>query len=91
VLTTSWVLYTIPISGVQYNTDAMGLTDGFFFKVVPASTSDTKVLSFEIDDIQYVGSAPAGGSGGAGGTGGSATGGGGAGGAATGGGGTGGA
>lgn len=94
-LTTDWKLYTLPLSGVQYNTDADGLDDGFFFKVGPASATDTKVLAFELDSIQYVGSPGTGGTGGAGGTssggtGGAATGGGGAGGAATGGGGAGG-
>lgn len=67
-LTNTWALYTIPISGVQYNTDAMGLTDGFFFKIGPASTTDTKVVAFEVDDIQYVGATGTGGMGGAGGT-----------------------
>src|SRR5450432_3346584 len=86
-LTADWKLYTIPLSGVQYNGDAMGLTDGFFWKVAPAAGTTAVVETFSVDDIQYVGGAPGGGgSGGAGGT--SAGGTGGAGGAAAGAGGT---
>jgi hypothetical protein len=67
-LTADWKLYTIPLSGVQYNTDAMGLTDGFFWKIAPAAGSTPAVTTFFVDDIEYIGGTPGGGTGGAGGT-----------------------
>jgi len=70
-LTADWKLYTIPLSGVQYNTDAMGLTDGFFWKIAPAAGTTAVLETFFVDDIQYVGGTPGGGTGGAGGAGGS--------------------
>jgi hypothetical protein len=88
-LTADWKLYTIPLSGVQYNTDNMGLTDGFFWKIAPAAGTTAVAETFYVDDIQYVGATGGGGAGGAGGVGGGGAGG--TGGAATGGGGAGGA
>ncbi len=69
-LTASWTLYTIPISGLAYNTDATGLEDGFFWKVAPPATGPAVAESFYVDDIQFVGATGGGGAGGAAGTGG---------------------
>jgi hypothetical protein len=82
-MTNDWKLYVIPLSGVQYNTDAMGLTDGFFYKFAPAAGATAVAETVSIDDIQYIGGTPggggtggtsAGGAGGTGGTGGAAAG-----------------
>ncbi|HWZ90948.1 MAG TPA: hypothetical protein VNW92_18935, partial [Polyangiaceae bacterium] len=89
-LTNAWALYTISVSGLQYNTDATGLEDGFFWKVAPVGSVGV-LTSFYVDSIQYVGSPGTGGTGGTGGSGGAAAGTGGTGGAAAGSGGTGGA
>jgi len=67
-LTADWKLYTIPISGLPYNTDASGLEDGFFWKIAPAAGSTPVAETFYVDSIQYVGAQGGGGTGGAGGT-----------------------
>jgi hypothetical protein len=76
VLTTTWTLYTIPLSGLTYNTDATGLEDGFFWKIAPPATGTAVAETFYVDDIQFVGTPASTGGGGAGGAGGAATGGG---------------
>ncbi len=72
-MTNDWKLYVIPLSGVQYNTDAMGLTDGFFYKFAPAAGTTPAPETISIDDIEYIGGTPGGG--GMGGTGGTEAGG----------------
>lgn len=76
-LTNEWKTFTVPLTGVTYNTFDNGVPTGFAWKVVPPAAG-AAVTEFFIDKIQIVKDAPAadycgvsgGGEGGAGGAGG---------------------
>jgi hypothetical protein len=77
-LTNEWKTYTVPLTGVTYNTYDNGLNKAFVWKIVPPAAG-AAVTNFFIDNIQFVKDAPGadycaagGGEGGAGGAGGAA-------------------
>jgi len=79
-LTAEWKTFTVPLTGVTYDTFENGVPTGFVWKIVPPA-ANAAVTEFFIDKIQFVKDAPTadycagsldtGGAGGIGGTGGS--------------------
>lgn len=55
-LTDEWKTFTVPLTGVNYNTDENGVPTGFVWKVVPAAVP--AITEFFIDKIQIVKDAP---------------------------------
>jgi len=49
-LTSSWTQYSISLSGVNYNSDVLGVQPGFFWQTDPANGT----IRFALDDIKYV-------------------------------------
>ncbi len=58
-LTNEWKTFTVPLAGVNYNTDANGVPTGFVWKIDPATTGAPALTEFFIDKIQFVKDAPA--------------------------------
>jgi hypothetical protein len=49
-LTNAWAEYSISLTGVNYNSDAVGVQPGFFWQTDPANGT----IRFAVDDIKYV-------------------------------------
>ena len=58
-LTNAWKTFTVPLTGVTYNTVDKGVPTGFVWKIDPATTGAPALTEFFIDKIQFVKDAPA--------------------------------
>ncbi len=57
-LTNEWKTFTVPLTGVTYNTLDKGVSTGFVWKIDPATTGAPALTEFFIDKIQFVKDAP---------------------------------